>query len=564
MKIVNNALLTIGNGHAKGEPTKPKAQEALDLARQGCKEFFIDQHGAPFAAIEVNGHIETIGLNNSRFRNWLCKLFYEERQSILSSEDVGNVLNILRSEAEFYGERRELQNRIAGDGKEVIYYDLTNRDWQVVKITPYGWSIENEPPILFVRYRNHSEQVTPVTPKDMAIFDKFLSLTNVKTEHDRLLLKCYVIASLIPGIPKPVLMLHGEQGGAKSTLQELIKMLIDPCSVRSLSFPRDVNELVQKLSHHYFADFDNVSHIKEWISDELCKAVTGSGFSKRQLYTDDEDVIYNIMRCVAFNGINLGASKADLLDRGLIIQLEGIPKENRRKVKVIWQEFQAIKPQLLGYIFDILANALRMQQEGEINLKEFPRMADFAEISEAISRSMDYPEGAFLAAYYHNVDLQTEEAIQANPVGQCILELMADRTEFTGSFALLLTELETKAQDLKIKTEKNDFWPKSPSALSRRLNEVMTTLRELGIIIERHTTKQNTRYVVICKMPPNALMAPDSRDHLQNTLDCVGGISGDIESQEVEPPEMPAGSEGRNQAQNPQSGAIEGIGDNLQ
>lgn len=37
----------------------------------------------------------------------------------------------------------------------------------------------------------------------------------------------------------------------------------------------------------------------------------GSGFSKRQLWTDDDDIIYN----------NLGATKADLLNRGLIMQL---------------------------------------------------------------------------------------------------------------------------------------------------------------------------------------------------------------------------------------------------
>ena len=46
-------------------------------------------------------------------------------------------------------------------------------------------------------------------------------------------------------------MLHGEQGSAKSTLQELIKMLVDPSSVRTLTFPRDINELIQLLSHHY-------------------------------------------------------------------------------------------------------------------------------------------------------------------------------------------------------------------------------------------------------------------------------------------------------------------------
>ena len=42
-------------------------------------------------------------------------------------------------------------------------------------------------------------------------------------------------------------MLHDEQGRAKSTLQELIKMLTDPSRINTLSFPRDSNELIQQL-----------------------------------------------------------------------------------------------------------------------------------------------------------------------------------------------------------------------------------------------------------------------------------------------------------------------------
>ena len=95
-------------------------------------------------------------------------------------------------------------------------------------------------------------------------------------------------------------MLHGEQGSAKTTLQELIKMLVDPSIVKTLTFPRDINELVQQLSHNYIAYYDNISVIKEQISDALCRAVTGSGFSKRQLYTDDDDIIYNFQKMYWF------------------------------------------------------------------------------------------------------------------------------------------------------------------------------------------------------------------------------------------------------------------------
>jgi hypothetical protein len=89
----------------------------------------------------------------------------------------------------------------------------------------------------------------------------------------------------------------------------------------------------------------NVSNIGDWISDQLCRAVTGGGFSKRELYTDDDDIIYNFKRCIGFNGINLAATKLDLLDRGLIIKLERILEERMRKIKDVWNDFEKLRPQ---------------------------------------------------------------------------------------------------------------------------------------------------------------------------------------------------------------------------
>ena len=297
------------------------------------------------------------------------RIFYTSEQKILNTESVTNILNILKARAEFDGVARNLSLRVAAITEELrtIYYDLTNKDWQVIKITKYGWGIENMP-IIFRRYNNQQPQVYPCKSKEYPsdIFDRFMNLINVKGEDDQLLLKCYIISLFYPDIPKPVLMLHGEQGSAKSTLQELIRMLVDPSSIRTLTFPRHINELVQKLSHNYIAYFDNVSLIPPWISDQLCRAVTGSGFSKRELYTDDDDIIYNFKRCIGFNGINLGATKADLLDRGIIIELERIPREKQRRLGEIWAEFDSIKPELLGYIFDILVKVLQIKSNGGV------------------------------------------------------------------------------------------------------------------------------------------------------------------------------------------------------
>jgi hypothetical protein len=258
--------------------------------------------------------------------------------------------------------------------------------------------------------------------------------------------------------------------------------------------------------HNYVCYFDNVSKIPDWISDQLCRAVTGSGFSKRGLYTDDDDIIYNFKGCVGFNGINLGATKADLLDRGIILELERLPKEKEKKLELIWPKFEKLKPHLLGYIFDILAKVLQVKKNGGVNLEAYPRMADFAEVGEIISRCMGNEDGAFLRAYYKNIDLQVEESIEANPVGNAIMKFIEDskrehegwikgKDEWHGTSTELLALLEPIAEVLKINTNSR-LWPKAPNGLTRRLNEVKTNLREIGIRIEKDRSSTQKSLII--------------------------------------------------------------------
>jgi hypothetical protein len=388
-----------------------------------------------------------------------------------------------------------------------------------------------------------------------------MNLINIKDEDNKLLLKCYIVALFIPEIPKPILMLHGEQGSAKSTLQELIKMLVDPSIIRTLSFPRDINELIQQLSHNHVAYFDNISNIKEWYSDQLCRAVTGSGFSKRQLWTDDDDIIYNFKRCIGFNGINLAATKADLLDRGLIIQLERIPKENRRKITDIWNEFERMKPQLLGYIFDMLVKVIQRKKHGSIEIKDHPRMADFAEVAEIISRSMGYPENKFLAAYHKNIGLQTQQALEASPVATAIMKFMEFRIEWLGTATELLDELRQIAEE-KLKLDiRSNLWPKWPNVLSRKLNEVKSNLREIGIRVERPVdTTINTRLIDIRKISPECPVSPEDPNQAQFLLENPGDIAGDIDSIS---PDISPEENSQNHAQNSSSGDTGYTGDIL-
>jgi hypothetical protein len=299
-----------------------KAELVIAIAKDNIHKLFIDEYSEPHAAIKVGDHLEVLPLKSSRFRHWLFKVVYKNEQEVINDNHFSNALSILNAEAIFdSGDPIKLNLRVAEaktegqDQPSCWCYDLTNKNWEFISITSSGWDVVKDE-IIFRHYSNQQAQVYPDRNYQPDIFDKFIGLLNINTndEDSILLLKCYIISLFIPDIQKVILILYGPQGAAKSSLEELIKILVDPSIIKTLTFPTNLNELIQQLSHNYVTYYDNVSKIQEWISDQLCRAVSGSGSSTRQLYTDDDDIIRNFKRCIGINGINLAATKADLTE----------------------------------------------------------------------------------------------------------------------------------------------------------------------------------------------------------------------------------------------------------
>jgi hypothetical protein len=162
-----------------------------------------------------------------------------------------------------------------------MQYVMTDEKWRYIKMTKDGWEVkdDDDTSILFARH-NQVAQVLPDRNYEPDIFDRFIGLTNVKDDKDKLLLKVYIISMFIPDIAHAMLIVHGEKGAAKTLLKHLIKQLVDPSRPILLTIDTDKGEFVQQLSHNYVAYYDNVKTVPKWLADEACKAVTGIGQTK--------------------------------------------------------------------------------------------------------------------------------------------------------------------------------------------------------------------------------------------------------------------------------------------
>ena len=125
-----------------------------------------------------------------------------------------------------------------------------------------------------------------------------------------------MLAVLRPHGPYPVLVLSGEQGSAKSTFSKILRALLDPNAAPLRALPREDRDLFIAATNSHLLTFDNVSGLPSGISDTLCRLATGGGFAVRQLYTDQDEVIFDAPRPVILNGIEDIVTRPDLADRG--------------------------------------------------------------------------------------------------------------------------------------------------------------------------------------------------------------------------------------------------------
>src|SRR5207244_12384589 len=89
----------------------------------------------------------------------------------------------------------------------------------------------------------------------------------------------------------------------------------------------------------YLLAFDNLSGLPIWLSDALCRLASGGGFAVRQLYTDDEEVLFEAARPILLNGIEEVVSRPDLCDRAIFLTLAPIGEVQRRSEHELWREF---------------------------------------------------------------------------------------------------------------------------------------------------------------------------------------------------------------------------------
>jgi hypothetical protein len=458
----------------------PVADRLVYYAREAGWPLFVDQHD------EAHTFVGGQAIPVSRTNRLLTKLLYQHEEKAPSNDGLIGARRVLDMLAHESGEVRELHTRAAFH-EGAVFYELA--PGRVIRVDEEGWQLDPNPPVYFRAVKNLKGLPDPARGGRL---EDAAEWVNLKTDRDRRLFLTYVTLAPLPHIPRPILQTTGVMGSGKSTACRVVKRLFDPTGNEAVTIDR--RDFLQKAAHCYILLLDNQNSLPEWFQDTLCRLVTGESDSKRVLYTDEEDLVWSMQRAVLLNGINPPTDRGDVQDRTLPIELERLDKRERIAEDDFWMQFSLKHPELLGALFDALADALK--ERHTVKLAERPRLADWGLYAAALYESQGWGVQTFLEDWKGVEETQHQGTLDGSIVAQAVLLYMKDKDRVELPAAKLHRALAARAEgELDLQDDKT--WPKTGRTLWKRIREVTPLLEVHGIRAYRKTDNRAGRPIVL-------------------------------------------------------------------
>jgi hypothetical protein len=260
----------------------------------------------------------------------------------------------------------------------------------------------------------------------------------------------------------------------------MLRALIDPAVSPLKTLPRNERDLMIHSKNNWIIAFDNLSGLSRAMSDTLCRLSTGGGLSTRSLYSDSDEVIFDAIRPMILNGIDNIASRNDLADRSLLVNLPRIPESKRKLERELWNDFESVKPSVLGGLLNAVSYALK--NVNNVKLDTLPRMADFAQWVVAAEPKLPWGTGKFMEVYKENRNEAMSAVFEIDGFSMVLKDFLEDAKSWSGTASELKATLEQYNQDEDIVRSK--YWPKSPNWVSQKIRSIAPSLRSIGIDVD--------------------------------------------------------------------------------
>lgn len=475
MKGQRTRLDKLTKGEGSGQHQQDTSTDMiLSVAREHAT-FAHNAEGAGIALIEAGGHREVHMLNSPGFERWLRGQVYAAHKVGISDQALKTALATLTAIGTFEG--LEIETHMRCVKHEGAYFlDLCNDDWQAVRIAADGWTVQDRPPVYFTRTAGARPLPTPPARGNIGLLWRHVNVP----KDARPLVLAWLLDSMRPDTPYPVLELAGEMGSSKSTTQRRLRALIDPAQVPLRGAPKSVEDIHIAAANAQVCSFENLSSLSAEMQDALCILSTGGGYATRQLYTNGGEHVIQSKRPVVLNGINGVATAPDLIERVISVELPTITAKNRQDEQSLEAAWQKGYPAIFTGMLALLSEALALLPTVQIPEGMQKRMLDFQRLGEAVCIALGGKAGEFSQQLdrLHSDSLARGLESYGVAVGMQMLAARPEGREWEGTYLQLLTELN-RMQEID-----RSNWPRSPRHLSGQIKRIAPGLRRAGIRIE--------------------------------------------------------------------------------
>jgi hypothetical protein len=509
----------IKSAMSKKSEAPEKAGDALVRLVLANADLWHTPDGKGCATLRRNGHSEHWPLKSKDFKRWLSKEYYDKEKTTVASQTLQDVIAMLEGKAVFDGKEHPIFVRVAGhEGR--VYLDLADEDWRAIEVDATGWRVLSDCPVRFRRLGLMKPLAVPVRGGSLEELRPFVNMD----DNDWCVLKGFLFDLLRPEGPRMILQVSGEQGSAKTTTGRLLRWCIDPSECESRAAPQHERDLRIAAGNGWLCAFDNLSYITPDMADALCRLSSGGGFGVRSHYEDEEETVFNAQRPLVLNGIEEIGTRADMLDRSIVLHLPTIEDARRMSETEFKLAVGAVLPAVLGTLLDAVSVALRNLAAVRAHKPEggWPRMVDFAQWVTAAEESLGMKKGEFLTRYRANRDAANEIVLESSPVAKVVVAMLkrAKTHDFDGDATKLLEELNKWAECLEEGSTRNKHWPKSPRSLAGILIRLSPSLRKAGITIDRGRTKKEGKVWHLALTAPTAKVSA-----ITPTVSAKNGVS---------------------------------------
>lgn len=470
-------------GKAKAAPkAKEKGPNQANLvAKYALARFepYLSPDGEPFA-VPLHGTRLAIplGEKGGALRARVADELYQATGNVFSAEAISGGVGILRTRAVNLTTHTPLHLRVASTTSRMVIDLGQPNNTRCVVIDGTGWNIYDKPPpgLLFRRPASLRPLPDPVRGGSLDPLRVLLGFTAQDRRWQ--LVRGWLVASTLGGIPRPLLILLGPAGSGKTSRGLLIINVLDPRGELGSSFGRNADDDQVKALSRFLVGYDNLTSLSEAVMGHLCRLVTGESAEKRKNYSDTETIVVSYKRTGVLTAITLPQVRADTLDRLIPLHLDPMPPGARSSETRLHATFDAAHPGILGAVCDGVSAMLS-------------RLPQLIDEDASGPRNMDYGlalaayDPACAAAYQEAAEDVLVTAAEDDPFVVTVRDWLVSWAKSTGQRERVNEPAEAFASVTHYARSRDDFastwWPIKPKSFTQTMTRAAGPLAAVGV-----------------------------------------------------------------------------------